>query len=133
MLQSLGVFTDTCRVKTNSFCTDAKKNANPLLMALHVRNTAVIIQGRWKSVAGIGLPTGEEVFLFSSISRLCLVPTHSLIQWSQCSFPVVKWPGVMLKAHPHLAPRLRANGAIPVLPPHASAWCRQRHIYIFYL
>jgi len=59
-----------------------------------------------------------EIFLFFKMSRVALKPTQPPIQLYRGSFPGGRKTGrnVMSTTHLHLAPRLRMNGVIPLLP-----------------
>jgi hypothetical protein len=65
---------------------------------------------------GFGSRQGQEIFLFSTVSRPALRPTQPPIQWVPWAFPPwVKQPGRNL----HLLPRSRNSNSTP----HAPSWC----------
>jgi hypothetical protein len=68
---------------------------------------------------------GLGIFLFATVSRTDLGPTHHPIQWVPGAFP---WggsgSGVKLTTQLHLVQRSRMRGTIPALLPYAfMAWC----------
>jgi hypothetical protein len=67
-------------------------------------------------VLGFNSQWGLGIFLFTTVSRLTLGPTHLPVQWVPGALSLgVKWPGREAD-HLHLALMSRMHGAIPPLP-----------------
>jgi hypothetical protein len=65
-----------------------------------------------------------EIFLFSTVSRLVLEPTHSPIQWVTGVLSLgVKRPSREVAIHLHLVPRSEMHGAVPPLQYAFMIWC----------
>jgi hypothetical protein len=66
---------------------------------------------------------GKRIFPFTKTSTWALRPTHLLFIQNRGSNPEINRPGVILPTHVHLVPRIRMNGAIPLLPLYTfTAW-----------
>jgi hypothetical protein len=83
---------------------------------------------------------GQEIFLFSTVSRPALGPTQPPIQWVTGALsPGVEWQGVKLITHLHLLPRSRMV-ELYFLSPHTSPWHsaklikhKDNFVFTFYL
>jgi hypothetical protein len=66
----------------------------------------------WARWSRVRIPVGQSAFLFSRTSIPALWLTESPIKWAPGFFPGGKAAGACYS--PHLVPRLRVNGTIPL-------------------
>jgi len=77
----------------------------------------------WAGQPGVQILAGQEIFLFSTMSRLAMQPIQPSIHWVPGCFPRVKWPEHevhhLISSIAEVKNGLSYNSAPPICP----SWC----------
>lgn len=128
MLQSLCVFTDTCRVERNSSCVAAKQRKSSSDGPSRTKSCGYSSRSMdleagdqdWATDWKIRLSNpgrGKRFFFSPKTPDHVWGPPILLISGSQCSFPVVKWPGPDVGHSPPPSAQVKNKWSYTYTPP----------------
>jgi hypothetical protein len=83
----------------------------------------------FNNVLGFDSRRGLGIFLFTTVSRTALRPTHPPVQWEPGALSLgVRLPGLEADPSPPSSAEVKVCGAIPPLPQYIfMVWCYVKH------